>query len=161
MKPSTLLTLALAALAIASSGANAAQPENVMETISHASNLTTVSKLIQDAGLADSLRGAGPVTVFAPSNDAFNAIPAAKLAELAADKEMLKAVLNYHVVMANLTVDAVNSGPQKTVEGANISVYKAGTFLTVESAVVTQPDLKATNGVVQVIDTVLMPPIKK
>lgn len=161
MKLRALLSLTVSALLVASAGANAAQPENVMETIAHTPNLTTAAKLIQDAGLAESLRGAGPVTVFAPSNEAFNAIPAAKLAELAANKDMLKAVLNYHVVMANLTVDAVNSGPQKTAEGSNISVYKAGTFLTVESAVVTQTDLKASNGTVQVIDTVLMPPAKK
>ncbi len=160
MKLRTLQNLSFSALLVAAAGAHSAQAETVMETISHTPSLTTVAKLIQDAGLADSLRGAGPVTVFAPSNEAFSAIPAAKLAELAGNKEMLKAVLNYHVVMASLTVDSVNSGMQKTVEGDSISVYKSGTFLTVESAVVTQPDLKASNGVVQIIDTVLMPPKK-
>ena len=160
MKHRALLNLTLSALLVAATCANSAQAETVMETILHTPSLTTVAMLILDAGLADSLRGAGPVTVFAPSNEAFGAIPAAKLAELAGNKEMLQAVLNFHVVLANLTVDFVNSGPQKTVEGDNISVYKAGTFLTVDSAVVTQPDLKASNGVVQVIDTVLMPPKK-
>ncbi len=161
MKLRALLNITVSALLVASVGANAAQPENVMDTIAHTPNLTTAAKLIQDAGLADFLRGAGPVTVFAPSNEAFSAIPAAKLAELAGNKEMLKAVLNYHVVMASLTVESVNNGPQKTVGGDNLSLYKSGTFLTVESAVVTQTDLKASNGVVQVIDTVLMPPVKK
>ena len=104
--------------------------------------------------------GAGPVTVFAPSNAAFSAIPAGKLAELAGNKDMLKSVLSYHVVAANLTSESINNGLQKTATGDSISLYKAGTFLTVESAVVTQADLKASNGVVQIIDTVLMPPKK-
>lgn len=161
MKFRALLNLTFTALLVVSAGASVAQPKNVMDTIAQTPNLTTAAKLIQDAGLADSLRSAGAVTVFAPSNEAFSAIPAAKLAELAGNKEMLKAVLNYHVVMASLTLDSVNNGPQKTAGGDNISLYKSGTFLTVESAVVTQTDLKASNGVVQVIDSVLMPPVKK
>lgn len=159
MKHRSLLNLAASALVIVAGWANSAQAETVMETISRNPNLTTAAKLIQDAGLADSLGGVGPVTVFAPSNAAFSAIPAGKLAELG-NKDMLKSVLSYHVVATNLTSDSINNGPQKTATGDSISLYKAGTFLTVESAVVTQADLKASNGVVQVIDTVLMPPKK-
>jgi uncharacterized surface protein with fasciclin (FAS1) repeats len=160
MKHRALLKLTVSALVMTAGWAHSAQAETVMETIAHNPNLTTATKLIQDAGLADSLGGTGPVTVFAPSNAAFSAIPAGKLAELAGNKEMLKSVLNYHVVAANLTSESINNGPQKTATGDSISLYKAGTFLTVESAVVTQADLKASNGVVQVIDTVLIPPKK-
>ena len=82
------------------------------------------------------------------------------MAELVGNKDTLKSVLNFHVVAANLPSDSINNGQQKTATGDSISLYKAGTFLTVDSAVVTQADLKASNGVVQVIDTVLMPPKK-
>lgn len=160
MNHRSLLNLVACALMITAGWANSAQAETVLETIARNPNLSTAAKLIRDAGLADSLSGVGPVTVFAPSNAAFSAIPASKLAELVGNKDTLKSVLNFHVVAANLPSDSINNGQQKTATGDSISLYKAGTFLTVDSAVVTQADLKASNGVVQVIDTVLMPPKK-
>lgn len=114
--------------------------------------------MLGDAGLADTLRGAGPFTVFAPSDDAFKALPAKTLAEMAADKELLRSVLSFHVLAGKLaSVDAKN-GNLKTVHGANVAVAKAGDFVTVEDAVVTQADLLATNGVVHIIDKVMIPP---
>lgn len=160
MKKRTLLTSALCALAVVAGSAASAQAETVMDTISHTPTLSTVTQLVQQAGLAETLRGAGPVTLFAPNDAAFSAMPAAKLAEISADKEQLKALLGFHLAQANITVDSVTNGAQKTASGASISLYKSGTFLTVENAVVVQPDLKASNGVVQVIDTVLVPPKK-
>jgi uncharacterized surface protein with fasciclin (FAS1) repeats len=80
------------------------------------------------------------------------------MAELAANKDLLKAVLAYHVLPGKVTsADAKNSN-MKTVQGANVALARAGTFVTVEDAVVTQADVMATNGVVHIIDKVLIPP---
>ena len=127
-------------------------------TAARTPQLLTLTKLINDAGMADTLRGAGPFTVFAPSDEAFKAVPAKTMAELAANKDLLKAVLAYHVLPGKVTsADAKNSN-MKTVQGANVALARAGTFVTVEDAVVTQADVMATNGVVHIIDKVLIPP---
>ena len=107
---------------------------------------------------ADTLKGAGPFTVFAPTDEAFKAVPKKTMDELAANKEMLRAVLTYHVVPGKVMAADIKQGPVKTVQGANIALAKAGTFVTVEEAVVTTADVQATNGVVHVIDRVLIPP---
>jgi uncharacterized surface protein with fasciclin (FAS1) repeats len=120
--------------------------------------LSTLAKLINDAGLTDTLRGPGPYTVFAPSDEAFKAVPARTLDELAKDKDLLKSVLTYHVLPGNVAAAEVKTGSAKTVQGANVALSRAGTFVTVEEAVVTQADVKASNGVVHVIDRVLIPP---
>jgi len=122
--------------------------------------LSTLNRLIAQAGLTDTLRGAGPYTVFAPSDEAFKAVPAKTMAELGADKELLKSVLTYHVLPGKVPAADVKNGNAKTVNGANLAVAKAGTTVTVEDAVVVQADVNATNGVVHVIDRVLIPPKK-
>jgi uncharacterized surface protein with fasciclin (FAS1) repeats len=96
--------------------------------------------------------------VFAPSDEAFKAVPSATMAQLAKDKQMLAAVLSYHVVPGKVMAAEVKAGKLKTVQGADIALSKAGTFVTVEDAVVTQADVAASNGVVHVIDKVLLPP---
>lgn len=160
MKQRTLLNFIVSVLAMAAGFANSVQAQTVMEAIAQSPNLTTAAKLFRDAGLADSLSGTGPVTVFVPNDAAFGAIPAAQLAELTGNKEMLKTVLSYHIVPVSITTETVTNGAQKTATGDSVSLYKSGAFLTVESAVVTQADVKASNGMVQVIDTVLIPPKK-
>jgi len=135
-------------------------PKTIADTAASNPQLTTLNKLINDAGLADTLRGPGPYTVFAPTDDAFKAVPVATLEALAKDKERLKTVLSYHVVPGTLTSADVKNGPIKTVQGGTVTLYKSGTFLTVEEAVVTTPDVHATNGVIQVVDKVLLPPAK-
>jgi len=138
--------------------ATAPAPAPIPETTARTPQLSTLTKLLNDAGLADALRAPGPYTLFAPSDDAFKAVPAKTMAELAADPARLKAVLSYHVVPGSLTTEAVKNGNQKSLEGANLAVAKAGTFVTVEDAMVQQADLGASNGVVHVIDRVLLPP---
>jgi uncharacterized surface protein with fasciclin (FAS1) repeats len=135
-------------------------PTNIADTAARTPQLSTLSKLINDAGLAETLRGAGPFTVFAPTDEAFKAVPAKTMAELAADKEMLKAVLTYHVVPGKLTAADAKNTNLKTVQGANVALAKAGSFVTVEEALVTQADVGATNGVIHIIDKVLIPPKK-
>jgi uncharacterized surface protein with fasciclin (FAS1) repeats len=151
------LLAATTALALAGCASTPA-PATITDTAARTPQLSTLSKLINDAGLADTLRGAGPFTVFAPTNDAFKAVPAATMARLAQDKEMLLAVLNYHVIPGKLSAADVKTGNVKTVHGANVALSKAGTFVTVEDAVVSQADVAVTNGVVHVIDQVLLPP---
>jgi uncharacterized surface protein with fasciclin (FAS1) repeats len=136
-------------------------PATVTDTLARTPQLSTLNKLVNDAGLGDTLRAAGPYTVFAPSDDAFKAVSAATLQALANDKERLKAVLTYHVVPGQLMAAEVRNGPAKTVQGANVALAKSGSFVTIEDAVVTQADVPATNGVVHVIDRVLMPPAAK
>lgn len=133
-------------------------PATIADTALRTSQLSTFSKLMQDAGLVETLRGAGPYTAFAPSDEAFKAVPAQTMAELAANKELLKAVLSYHVLPGRVSAAEVKNASVKTVQGANLATAKAGTFVTVEDALVTQADITATNGVVHIIDKVLMPP---
>ncbi len=135
-------------------------PVSVADTAAKTPQLSTLNKLIADAGLADTLRGPGPYTVFAPSDEAFKAVPAKTMAELAGNKELLKSVLTYHVVPGKVPAAEVKNGNVKTVQGANVALAKSGTFVTVEDAMVTQADVPASNGVVHVIDRVLMPPKK-
>lgn len=151
-------TCMLGLLAMSLAGCASMQPQNVVQVIGADPNLSTLSKLISDAGLNETLSGAGPFTVFAPTNDAFKAVPAKTMAELAANKERLKGVLTYHVLAARSTAMDVKPGNMKTVNGANVAMARTATFVTVEEALVTTADKTATNGVVHVIDRVLLPP---
>jgi uncharacterized surface protein with fasciclin (FAS1) repeats len=137
---------------------SAPAPKTLTETIAVDPSLSTLSKLITQAGLGDTLKSSGPFTVFAPSNEAFTAVPAKTMSELAGDPERLKAVLTYHVLAAKVTAGEVQQGPTKSVQGANLALAKAGNFVTVEDAMVTKADITASNGVVHVIDRVLIPP---
>ena len=149
-----------AAVAIVAGCATTPAPAPLPETAARLPELSTFTRLVDQAGLADTLRGTGPYTVFAPSDDAFKAVPAKTMAELAGNKEMLKSVLSYHVVPGKMTSDNVKTGPAKTLQGASATLGAAGTFVTVDEAVVQKADVTATNGVIHVIDRVLMPPKK-
>lgn len=149
---------AIAALAIVSGCATMQAPVSVAETIAANPQLSTLNGLIVKAGLVDTLKGAGPFTVFAPNNDAFTKVPAKTMAALGADPALLKSVLSYHVVPGKTMAADVKNGNAKTVQGANLALSKAGGFVTVEDAVVQMADITASNGVVHVIDAVLIPP---
>jgi len=142
---------------------HAAEPAaaNVAAAIAKNPELSTLNGLINRAGLAEALQGAGPFTVFAPSNEAFKAVPAKTLDELNANPEKLKEVLGYHVLPVKALAADVKNSKAKTLQGSELELSKAGDFVTVESAAVTQADLLAGNGVVHIVDTVLMPPVKK
>ena len=148
----TLLALAMAGCATTPA------PATITDTAARTPQLSTLSKLVADAGLADTLRGSGPYTVFAPSDEAFKKVPAKTMAELAANKELLRAVLTYHVVPGNVMAAEVKNGKAKSVNGADLTFARSGTFVTVEDAVVETADVGVTNGVVHIIDTVLIPP---
>ena len=145
------LLLATTATWLALAGcASTPAPATIADTAAKTPSLSTLNKLIADAGLTDTLRGAGPYTVFAPTDEAFKAVPAKTMESLAKDKEQLKAVLMYHVLPGKVASADIKGGKAKT-----------GGFVTVEEALVTQADVPAANGVVHVIDRVLMPPPAK
>lgn len=150
----------VAALLLAAGCATTPAPKNLAETAAATPQLSTLTKLIQDAGLTGTLSGPGPYTVFAPTDEAFKAVPAATMQALAQDKARLQAVLSYHVVAGAVMSADVRNGPVKTVQGANLALSKSGTFVTVEDAVVTAADVRATNGVLHIVDKVLIPPVR-
>lgn len=152
------LTSAVALVALLGGCATTPAPTTITDTAARTPQLSTLTRLLNEAGLADTLRGAGPFTVFAPSDAAFKAVPAATMAQLASDKDMLRSVLTFHVVPGKVLAAEVKNGPVKSVQGANLALSRAGTFVTVEDAVVQVADVPVTNGVVHIIDTVLIPP---
>ncbi|MEP6609842.1 MAG: fasciclin domain-containing protein [Burkholderiaceae bacterium] len=147
-----------ALFAVSLAGCASTQPQNVVQVIAADPNLSTLSKLINEAGLNETLSSAGPYTVFAPTNKAFSAVPAKTMGALAGNKEMLKQVLTYHVVASKASAADVKAGHVKTVNGADIAVARTANFVTIDEALVTGADKAATNGVVHVIDRVLLPP---
>jgi len=153
------MTLAsLAAALVLGACATTPAPTTVAQTIATNPQLTTAARLIQEAGLSETLQGSGPFTVFVPSDEAFKAVPTAMVDALGKDKVRLKAVLSYHVVPGALSSGDVKNGPIKTAQGGELSLYRSGTFVTADEAVVTTADVRATNGVVHIVDKVLMPP---
>ena len=158
MNKRTLMLVTSAAWLALAGCASTPAPATIVNTAAATPSLSTLNRLITDAGLADTLNSSGPYTVFAPTDDAFKAVPAKTLDALSHDKEQLKAVLMYHVLPGKTLAADIQPGKLKTAQGADITVAKAGGFVTVEDAVVTQADVAASNGVVHVIDRVLLPP---
>lgn len=154
--------LAAALVTLMAGCATMSTPMTVADTIAADPALSTLNGLIQSTGLTDTLKGTGPFTVFAPTNDAFKAVPAKTMASLANDPAALKGVLTYHVIAGKTLAAEVKNGKVPTVNGASVELNRAGDFVTVgESAIVTKADMTASNGVVHVIDAVLLPPVKK
>src|SRR5690606_25659223 len=139
-------------LLIASFSSAAAQDGTVVDAIAADANLSTMAGLIETAGLTETLSGEGPFTVFAPTNDAFAALPQPVVDYLTSHTNVLTRVLTYHVVPAADAAGAVAS-----VEGSELNVVMDETGTHVDNATVVTPDVAASNGVVHVIDTVLMP----
>jgi uncharacterized surface protein with fasciclin (FAS1) repeats len=116
--------------------ASTSHPVSVADTIAARPQLTTLNSLIIKAGLSDTLKGTGPFTIFAPSNEAFAKVPAKTMEALASDPAKLKAVLTYHVIPGKVMAADVKNGNSKTVNGANLALSRAGDFVTVEEALV-------------------------
>lgn len=149
-----------ASLVVLSGCATPSGPVSVADNIAATPELSTLSSLVVNAGLTDTLKSPGPFTVFAPTNAAFAKVPAKTLDDLAKDPAKLKAVLTYHVVSGKVMAADVKNGNAKTVNGANLALSKAGDFVTVEDGLVQKADISATNGVIHIIDSVLMPPAR-
>jgi uncharacterized surface protein with fasciclin (FAS1) repeats len=132
--------------------------KDIVDTAVAAGSFKTLAKALGAAGLVDTLKGSGPFTVFAPTDEAFAKLPAGALDKLLADKEKLKAVLLYHVVAGKVTAkDVVKLTSAKTVQGGSVTIAVKGDKVMVDGATVAKADVMASNGVIHVIDTVLMP----
>jgi uncharacterized surface protein with fasciclin (FAS1) repeats len=157
----TLSAFAVTGALFLTACASVSVPQPVAATIAATPELSTLSSLITKAGLTNTLNGTGSFTVFAPSNEAFKAVPSKTMDALAANPAQLTEVLTYHVLAAKAMSQDVKDGPAKTVQGSSVALAKAGTFVTVEDAVVQTPDIAASNGVVHIVDRVLIPPVRK
>ena len=171
MKRTLILSIAALAVVVAACG-SAATPTpapspppappagDIVEVATEAAAFTTLLAAAEAAGLVDTLKGEGPYTVFAPTDDAFAALPEGTLEGLLADPEALKAILLYHVVPGVVTSDQVVGLTEATsVEGSTIAISVVDGVVTLnESAKVVTPDVMASNGVIHVIDAVILPP---
>jgi len=129
---------------------------DIVETAVGAGSFKTLATALGAAGLVDTLKGKGPFTVFAPTDEAFAKIPKADLEAMLKDKAKLKAVLTYHVVAGKVMAADVKAGKVKTVQGSELTVSTSSGVM-VDNAKVIKTDIVADNGVIHVIDTVIMP----
>ncbi len=150
-----------AAPAAAPAAAAAPAKKDIIDTAVGAGGFTTLAKALTEAGLIDTLKGAGPFTVFAPTDEAFAKVPKADLDALLKDKKKLTAVLTYHVVSGKvLAADVVkmkDGSKVKTVEGSEFTLGNKDGKVKVDAANVTKTDIECSNGVIHVIDSVIMP----
>ena len=134
----------------------AAQAKDIVDTAVAAGSFKTLAAALQAAGLVDTLKGPGPFTVFAPTDEAFAKVPKTQLDALLADKAKLTAVLTYHVVPGKVMAADVKAGEVKTVQGSTLTVSTTG-GVKVDAANVVKTDIVASNGVIHVIDSVVLP----
>jgi uncharacterized surface protein with fasciclin (FAS1) repeats len=152
--------LAIPSLALAGSYGDAANKKDIVDTAQSAGSFNTLVTAINAAGLTDTLKGQGPFTVFAPTDEAFSKLPPGTVENLLKPENIaqLQAILTYHVVPGKVKAkDAVNLTSAKTVNGQEFKVSKSGNDLMVDDAKVIKTDIMASNGVIHVIDRVIMP----
>ena len=151
----SMKVLAASVAVFASQVAFAAQ--DIVDTAVGAGKFTTLVKAVQAAGLVETLKGPGPFTVFAPTDEAFEALPAGTLDALLKDKAKLTSVLTYHVVPGKVMAQDVKTGEAKTVQGQSVKLMAESGNVMVDGARVISADVVATNGVIHVIDKVILP----
>ncbi|MBW7881629.1 MAG: fasciclin domain-containing protein [Caldilineaceae bacterium] len=155
-----VLLLVLSVLPLRAAGAqeSLSQKQDIVDTADAAGDFTVLVGALETAGLVDTLKEAGPFTVFAPTDDAFNAIPEDTMAALMADPEALQRVLLYHVVPGRLIAALISDGKEvATAEGSTVTFSFAEGVKKVNDATIVTRDVQASNGVIHVIDAVLMP----
>ena len=145
-----ILVAALAASSIA------VQAKDIVDTAVAAGQFNTLATALKAAGLIDTLKGKGPFTVFAPTDEAFAKVPKADLDALLKDKAKLTAVLTYHVLPGKVMAKDVAAGKVKTVQGSELTITTSGGVM-VDKAKVVKTDIVADNGVIHVIDSVVLP----
>jgi uncharacterized surface protein with fasciclin (FAS1) repeats len=146
----------LIALALGIGMSASAFAQDIVDVAVKAGSFKTLVTAVQAAGLVDTLKGPGPFTVFAPTDEAFAKVPKATLDALLKDKAALAKVLTYHVVAGKVMAADVKAGKVKSVQGQELTVKTAGGVM-VDGAKVTATDIAASNGVIHVIDTVMLP----
>jgi uncharacterized surface protein with fasciclin (FAS1) repeats len=155
----------LAAIVVSVAGSPAtARPnedKNIVQTARAAGSFTTLTKLVAKAGLAGTLSKPGPYTVFAPTDAAFRKVPKSTLNALAQNKAKLRKVLLYHVVAGRVTSsDVVQLSSAKTLNGKSVRIRTMDGSVYINTAKVVKPDVMASNGVIHVINKVLIPPAR-
>jgi uncharacterized surface protein with fasciclin (FAS1) repeats len=151
--------IAVAPLPAAAQSAKAPAPTtDIVQTAVAAGSFTTLARLLETAGLVQTLKGPGPFTVFAPTDAAFAKLPKATVDALVADTARLKQVLTYHVVPGRVTASQVSRlTSAKTVNGQSVRIRAMNGKVMVDDATVAKADVMATNGVIHVIDSVILP----
>ncbi len=150
-----------AAFALATSVSALASGKDIVDTAVEAGQFKTLAAALTAAGLVDTLKGAGPFTVFAPTDEAFAKLPAGTVENLLKpeNKQQLTDILTYHVVSGKvMAADVAGMDEAKSVNGKMIDVEAAGGSVKVNGATVSATDIAASNGVIHVIDTVILPP---
>jgi uncharacterized surface protein with fasciclin (FAS1) repeats len=151
------------AFAGAHTGGAAPKAADIVDTAVAAGSFNTLVAAVKAAGLVDALKGPGPLTVFAPTDAAFAALPAGTLDDLLKpeNKEKLKGILLYHVVSGKvMSTDLKGTVKPATLQGATLTIVAGASGVTVNGAKVTKADIGASNGVIHVIDAVVLPPAK-
>ena len=151
---------AVAALVMSMGSVGRAQGKDIVDTAVGAGQFKTLAAALQAAGLVETLKGQGPFTVFAPTDAAFAKLPAGTVESLLKpeNKAKLTAILTYHVVLGKvMAADVAKVKDAKTVQGGSVKVNAMGGKVTIDGANVVTADIAASNGVIHVIDTVLMP----
>jgi uncharacterized surface protein with fasciclin (FAS1) repeats len=154
-------SLALVGIMMTVSPARAQQTKNIVDTAVTAGSFTTLAKALTAADLVSTLEGSGPFTVFAPTDEAFAKLPAGTLDNLLRpeNKAMLRRVLTYHVVAGKvMAADVVKVSSATAASGDTLSITVSGGTVMVGKARVVKTDIVASNGVIHVVDTVLLPP---
>ena len=136
----------------------AASTGTIVDVAASNPDFTTLVTAVKAAGLAETLAGPGPFTVFAPTNEAFAKVPKDVLDKLLANKEALTKVLTYHVLAGEVKAADVMPGDVRSVEGSTATIADAGGQLKVNDATIVATDVMASNGVIHVIDSVILPP---
>jgi uncharacterized surface protein with fasciclin (FAS1) repeats len=141
-------------------GAQAAE-KDIVDTAVEAGQFQTLAAALEAAGLVETLKGAGPFTVFAPTDEAFAKLPAGTVESLLKEenKDQLTAILTYHVVPGKvMSQDVAGIDEAQTVNGKMVDIEVDGSAVKVNDATVTAADIAASNGVIHVVDTVILPP---
>ena len=160
MKRYVTKLMAVAAMVLGLVNAVSAQGQDLVDTAVAAGQFKTLAAALQAAGLVDTLKGKGPFTVFAPTDAAFAKLPQGTVEELLKpeNKAKLTAILTYHVVAGKvMAADVLKVKDAKTVQGGSIKVNAGGGKVMVDGATVVKTDIGASNGVIHVVDSVLMP----
>ncbi|MGL4575220.1 MAG: fasciclin domain-containing protein [Burkholderiaceae bacterium] len=148
-------TVVASALALGALG-TAFAAQDIVTTAAGAGNFKTLETALKTAGLTDTLKGKGPFTVFAPTDEAFAKVPKADLDALLKDKAKLTKVLTHHVVPGKVMAKDVKAGKVKAKDGSELNITTDG-GVKVSGAAVTKTDIVASNGVIHAIDTVIIP----
>jgi len=156
----SVATMLIVAFGVSAPQTKAADRADIVDTAVAAGSFETLAAALGAAGLVDALKGEGPFTVFAPTDEAFAKLPEGTVEGLLKDKEKLTAILTYHVVPGEIKAsEVVKLDSAKTLQGQQVHI-DASHGVRINNANVTQADVVASNGVIHVIDTVLLPPAK-